>query len=372
MSPSPVLAGRYALREVLGRGGVADVHRADDLVLDRAVAVKVLRDTADNETDRARFVAEARTVANLTHPGLVTVLDAGIGDSAAEQPFLVMELVEGRTLAARLEAGPCELTEVASVARQLAAAIAYAHERDIAHRDVKPANVLLSDSGTVKLADFGIARLIGDTVRHTRTGTAVGTAAYIAPEQVAGEDLTTALDVYSLGLVLLEMITGDRAFPGTPTEAALARLARPPEIPASVPPAWRELVSDMTARDPARRPTAAEVGRRIPSSGAVGAPSDSPTDAGRAGSTAVLNTVSAAVGPEVEEQSGPRARLRRVSREHLVLGAVAVVFVLALVVASLTADGGSGRGADDVPADVPTQLREPLQRLHDAVEGSGP
>ncbi len=256
VGPGTVLAGRYVLGSVLGRGGAADVFRAEDQLLSRDVAVKVLRDGTDTPSDRARFVAEARTLANLGHHGLVTVLDAGISDAQLEQPFLVMELVDGPTLSATIAAGPSELAEVARIAVQLADAIAYAHERDVVHRDVKPGNVLLSASGAVKLADFGIARLIGDTVRHTQTGHAVGTAAYLAPEQVLGEPLTTAVDIYSLGLVLLELFTCERAFTGLPTEAALARLSRQPVIPDVVPAHWRELLSDMTARDPAARPDA--------------------------------------------------------------------------------------------------------------------
>lgn len=325
-SPAPagtgsILASRYVLGPVLGRGGAADVYRADDQVLSREVAVKVLREAADNETDRARFVAEARTVANLAHHGLVTVLDAGISDDA-EQPFLVMELVDGQTLSARITAGSFDEAEIERVAIELAEAIAYAHARDVVHRDVKPGNVLLNHVGAVKLADFGIARLIGDTVRHTKTGHAVGTAAYLAPEQVLGEPLTTAVDIYSFGLVVLEMFTRTRAFPGMPTEAALARLSRQPEIPSDVPATWRVLLTDMTARDPARRPSATEIaerlrGRSLPAvtavlTGAVASPATVP---------AVLTRIT--------------DRARALEREYVVLGAVALVFVLLLVVAAL-------------------------------------
>jgi len=253
------VANRYVLGSLVGRGGVADVYRADDTVLSRQVAVKVLRDVAGSESDRARFVAEARTLANLGHHGLVTVLDAGLGGDHMAQPFLVMELVDGLTLAAQIARGPLDGRRIEEIARQLAEAVAYAHGRDVVHRDVKPGNVLLHPSGAVKLADFGIARLIGDTVRHTRTGHAVGTAAYLAPEQVLGEPLTTAVDVYSLGLVFLEMFTGRLAYPGPPTEAALARLSRQPEIPDDLPTGWRDLVVAMTARHPGERPDAVRV-----------------------------------------------------------------------------------------------------------------
>ena len=253
---SPLLNDRYELGPLLGSGGMADVHRATDRLLDRQVAVKVLRDVAGDPADRDRFTAEARTLANLSHRGLVTVLDAGIDE---QHPFLVMELVEGRSLSDALAEGPLGAVETARVGAELAATLAHTHDRGVVHRDIKPANVLLGDDRRVKLADFGIARLIGDTVRHTRTGTAVGTAAYLSPEQVRGEDVSTAVDVYSLGLVLLEALTGERAFPGSPTESALARLNRDPDVPSTLDDRWRRLLLAMTAADPAQRPPAPEV-----------------------------------------------------------------------------------------------------------------
>ncbi len=331
------LASRYLLGALLGRGGAADVYRADDQVLSREVAVKVLRESAEDSADRARFVAEARTVANLGHHGLVTVLDAGISDEHAEQPFLVMELVDGETLSARIAGAPSTLPEIERIAGQLAEAIAYAHGRDVVHRDVKPGNVLLDGSGAVKLADFGIARLIGDTVRHTRTGHAIGTAAYLAPEQVLGEPLTTAVDIYSFGLVVLEMFTRQREFPGPPTEAALARLARQPEIPDDVPADWQALLAEMTSRDPADRPSAAQVAERLrrrragpaatalltdltPSLGGAGAPAPDPER------TPALDRVRAQVATMLQETD----------RQYLVLGLTALVFLVLLLVAALS------------------------------------
>lgn len=297
VGPGATVANRYVLDSLVGRGGVADVYRADDTVLSRQVAVKVLRDVAGSESDRARFVAEARTLANLGHHGLVTVLDAGLGGDHMAQPFLVMELVDGRTLAAEIARGPLDQRRVEEIARQLADAVAYAHGREVVHRDVKPGNVLLHPSGAVKLADFGIARLIGDTVRHTRTGHAVGTAAYLAPEQVLGEPLTTAVDVYSLGLVLLEMFTGRLAYPGPPTEAALARLSRQPEIPDDVPAGWRDLIVAMTARHPGERPDAARVREALGSRAGASrrAPADPPPPSPVA--TAVLTEAIAPLPP---------------------------------------------------------------------------
>lgn len=254
------IADRYELGPVIGRGGVADVHRAQDTLLDREVAVKLLRQEATSEADRARFTAEARTLAQLSDPGLVTVLDAGTSD---DHPYLVMELVEGTNLAATLEAGPLGRGEAARILRVVAEALAYAHAQGVVHRDVKPGNVLVGHDGRVKLADFGIARLVGDAIRHTATGTTIGTVSYLAPEQVSGGELTQAVDIYALGLVLLESVTGERAFTGPTAEAALARLTRDPEVPTDLPPAWQDLLRAMTAREATGRPSAEQVAGRL-------------------------------------------------------------------------------------------------------------
>jgi serine/threonine protein kinase len=253
------LAGRYRLADLLGRGGVADVYRARDLVLDRDVAVKILHDTVD-DAERRRFVGEARMLARLSHAGVVTVLDVGVSGT---QTFLVMDLVEGTNLADVLREGPLPLERVGDIGSQLASAIAYAHAQGVIHRDVKPSNVLLGASGDAQLADFGIARIVGDTMRHTRTGTTVGTPAYLSPEQARGAMVGPPTDVYSLGLVLLEALTGDRVFTGTPVESAVARLHRAPAVPDDLPDDWRALLVAMTATDPVDRPSAADVAARL-------------------------------------------------------------------------------------------------------------
>ena len=194
-----VLAGRYELVRHIARGGMADVYEADDRQLQRAVAIKVFR--AGATADRARFDAEVVVLAALNHPGLVQVYDAGEHEGDA---FVVLDLVDGPTLAARLASGgPVPPAAAAEVGAQVADALAYVHDQGVVHRDVTPANVLCSPDGRALLADFGIARLI-DTSRVTAAATTVGTAAYMAPEQVQGLDVTPAADVYSLGLVLLE------------------------------------------------------------------------------------------------------------------------------------------------------------------------
>ncbi|HXH80166.1 serine/threonine-protein kinase [Nocardioides sp.] len=395
-----VLADRYELGPLLGRGGSADVFEARDVALSRPVAVKVLRDSAGDESDRARFVSEARTLAGLSHSGLVTVLDAGFGftDDVAgtihppdARPFLVMELVEGPTLAQRA-GDPLPLEEVGAIGVQVADALAYVHRHGIVHRDVKPGNILLGPMERVRLADFGVARLLADTARHTRTGHTIGTAAYLAPEQVAGEDVSGAADVYSLGLVLFETITGRCEFPGSPTEAALARLHRAPSVPDDLPLLWSALLTSMVSRDPADRPTAeevAEVLRQQPTTAIPPAaesapeamtvpllapPEPPPGDPQNA--TRVLpaprplhDRLGDSVARFVTTQAATASRVVRQSSEsQRGLAVVLSVLVLFLVVVALL-DGGS-TGADREPANMPSELVEPMQQLHDAVEGS--
>ncbi|GEA88973.1 serine/threonine-protein kinase [Cellulomonas cellasea] len=279
----PVLADRYRLDDVLGQGGMATVHRAHDLVLDRDVAVKLFPPVAEGADELQRHQAEMRVLARLNHPGLVTLHDAGsvTAGGPLRQTYLVMELVVGRTLADRLHDGPLTPGHVAHLGRQVAEALVVVHAAGVVHRDIKPANVLLAEAGDgpderltgdghdasagelrVKLADFGIARL-SDGARLTVTGTTLGTASYLSPEQATGSAIGPTSDVYSLGLVLLECLTGERAFTGTMLEAAAARLTSSPVIPGRFGSAWADVLSAMTARSPGDRPSAAEVAVRL-------------------------------------------------------------------------------------------------------------
>lgn len=256
-----VLAGRYRLDELVGEGGMSRVYRAEDLSLERTVAVKVMRASTDGSPARVR--SETTLLASLSHPSLVTLYDAHV--SAGSPSFLVMEYVEGRTLGDRLAAGPLAPGEVAALAIDLAEALHVVHEKGVVHRDIKPSNVLLWQSPLpdrsfrAKLTDFGIAYLL-DSTRVTSPGTLIGTAAYLAPEQVRGEVPSPAADIYSLGLVLLESLTGRPAFGGAlGHEAIVARLATSPVVPDDLPGTWRTLLTAMTAPDAARRPTALQV-----------------------------------------------------------------------------------------------------------------
>lgn len=253
-----VLAGRYRLDARIGSGGAADVHRAFDLRLRRAVAVKVFRAGTGVESEDG-FASEAVILARLQHPGLVTAYDAGRHDGRA---YLVMQLVEGSTLKARIAEGPLSCEDTAALGADLAKALAHAHEAGVVHRDVKPSNILLDASGRPYLTDFGISRLVDATTR-TVTGTLVGTAAYLAPEQVLGQPVGRPADVYALGLVLLECLTGRLEYDGGPLEAAIARLHRPPALPQALPDELASLLRDMTALDEQARPSAPDCARTL-------------------------------------------------------------------------------------------------------------
>ncbi len=387
-----LLDGRYLLEEKVGSGGMGVVYRARDETLGRIVAVKVFRESA---ADAARSSSETRLLASLNHSSLVTLFDA---QTASGHPnYLVMEYVEGPTLRERLAEGSIEPGDTATMARDLAEALHVVHHAGIVHRDIKPSNVLLRTSHVpgeefrAKLADFGIAYLV-DSTRLTAPGTLVGTAAYLSPEQVRGTAPAPASDIYALGLVLLEALTGERAFPQTSThEAALARLTRDPLIPGELGYPWKSLLTAMTARDPHQRPSALDVvvaagsltvGDSLDATGAVTA---GPTTGAAVAATEILEAADASSAPTAvlvqavataalgdgtvagaATGAAPlRGRGRR--RRHLIVAVVALVVVVLIVGILVWALGASS------PASAPTlpQLSGPLgahmQQLLDSV-----
>ena len=243
------LGGRYRLLELLGQGGMATIYRARDAQLERDVAVKLLRPEFGKDPDfLARFRDEARSAASLNHPNIVAVFDFG---EDASGPYIVMELVDGQDLGAILrENGPLAPRQAARVSVEVAKALHAAHVRGIVHRDVKPSNVLVGRDGRVKVADFGIARALAES-QLTMPGVTMGSVHYFSPEQARGEPATVASDIYALGIVLFESLTGQRPFSGDGAAAvALARLTttppRPSSLRAGVPAA---LDTDRPARD---------------------------------------------------------------------------------------------------------------------------
>lgn len=276
-----LVAGRYRLEGVLGRGGMATVHAGTDIVLDRPVAVKILDlGLAGDPLLEERFRREARATAALNDPGIVTVYDAGVTDDTA---FIVMERLPGRTVADTLrEQGPLPVPQARSIAAQVAQALSVAHAAGIVHRDIKPGNIAYtSDSGTtVKVVDFGITQLLDRSQEHqplTRTDTVIGTAEYLSPEQGVGEAVDERADLYALGCVIYAMLTGQPPFTGPTAVVVLlahqqqhARDVRElrPDVPADL----AALVDRLLAKDPRDRPaSAAQVAEalRHPSSAAA-------------------------------------------------------------------------------------------------------
>ncbi len=253
-SPTLVLAGRYRLETRIAIGGTGEVWRGTDPVLGRAVAVKLLHvGYSQHAHTLDRFRAEARHAGALSHPGIAQIYDYGEDG----QPFLVMELVDGPSLADVLARGPLGAARTMDVVAQAAAALAAAHAAGLVHRDVKPANLLACPGGQVKITDFGIAHAAG-SAPLTRTGTLIGTPGYLAPERVAGQAATPASDLYSLGIVGYECLTGAVPYTGTPLGVALAHTTgQLPPLGPHIPPEVAELVTALTAKDPAARPASA-------------------------------------------------------------------------------------------------------------------
>jgi hypothetical protein len=329
--PGDVVADRYSVERRIASGGMSDVFEARDLRLDRAVALKAFR--SSRETDLDRFAREVRLLARLRHPNLVQLYDGGSHDGV---PFAVLELVDGPTLAERLRAGPLTPDDVRAIGRDVAGALAYVHAHGVVHRDVKPSNVLLDRSGRALLGDFGIAQVAGDA-RLTSTSTAIGTGLYMAPEQLAGERVTPAADVYALGLVLVETLTAQPPFGGTLQEAALARFARAPEIPAAAGPELAGLLAEMTARDPAGRPSARSVAGALDVETTAGSPVGAPADLAPTQRVAVAAGAPTAVMP----RSAARAPARR-RRGGAALVVVLLVLLAAFGVAAARRGDGEG------------------------------
>jgi eukaryotic-like serine/threonine-protein kinase len=248
-----LLAGRYEIRSVLGQGGMAEVYLANDRVLRRPVAVKVLWEgLARDPRFLTRFRREARAAASLNHPGIVSVHDTG---SEAGTPFIVMEFVPGRSLGEVIASdAPLPPGRVAEIGEALASALAYAHGEGIIHRDVKPPNVMLTPSGQVKMLDFGIARA-GSWTPLTATPVVHGTPEYLSPEQARGSDLDGRSDLYSVGIVLYEMLTGRPPFVGDNALAiALSQVGEQPRPPGTLNPGVPSLLSSVVMRCLAKEP----------------------------------------------------------------------------------------------------------------------
>ncbi|AWH94193.1 serine/threonine-protein kinase [Dietzia psychralcaliphila] len=259
LNSGALLSGRYRLLRLIATGGMGQVWEADDAVLDRHVAVKVLKSEFSSDQEFVeRFRSEAKVTARISHPGIATVYDYGqIDDPASGSPlsYLVMELVVGEPLSDVLSReGTLPLRHTLDMLEQTGRALNAAHAIGLVHRDVKPGNILITPSGQVKLTDFGIAKSMGSAA-VTQAGMVVGTAQYIAPEQAMGHETTPAGDVYSLGVVGYECVSGRRPFVAdSPVSVAMMHVRdTPPPLPDSVPPPVRRLLADAMVKEPGRR-----------------------------------------------------------------------------------------------------------------------
>ncbi|WP_067502073.1 serine/threonine-protein kinase, partial [Actinoplanes sp. TFC3] len=327
-----VLAGRYRLGDAVGRGGSAIVHRGFDRTLKRHVAIKLFFPYGPaSDEPSAEVLREARTAAGLNHPNVARIYDYGeVTDDGERTPYLIMELLEGETLADRLTGvGVIEWRRAAEICADIASALAAAHEQDLVHRDVKPRNVMLTPSG-VKVLDFGIAAAAGQNSFDTQ-GRLWGTPAHLAPEQLRGEPTFQAADVYALGLVLFECLTGKRAWPGQSVGEILASRhgRQAPHLPriAGLPREVARIYEASTAEDPAKRPTAQAVAE-------------------------VLRTA-ATTAPELRPAfriSIPAPVQGRSRRRALVTGAVAVMTAVLSIMGLQLANGASTPGGHKAEA----------------------
>lgn len=337
-APSLALGGRYRLIDRLAVGGMGEVWCAEDLVLGRSVAVKVLREEhAGDPTFRRRFRSEAQHAAMLVHPNVAQVFDFGEGDEeSGEPPYLVMELIRGEPLSTVLEReGPLDAERTWSILGQAASALAAAHDAGVVHRDIKPANMLLCPDGALKVTDFGIARATGSAA-VTTAGLMLGTPHYVSPEQVAGEPLTGASDFYALGVVAYECLTGTRLYDGDAMTVLLAhRDQAAPTLPDGIPAGLRDLVTALLDKDPAKRPTdgraiAAQAERfNAPTVAVPVLTAPYPGDAPR--SAAAPSAPSTGVLPQTPPAAA--AVERRWSRRTAAIALVAVAAVAAVIAA---------------------------------------
>jgi eukaryotic-like serine/threonine-protein kinase len=357
MADSGAPSERFVVERALGRGGMATVYLARDLALDRPVALKVLAEhVAADEAFRERFLREARLAAKLVDAHVVQVYDVGEDERGL---FIVMEYVEGDTLADELRRrGPLPIPEVVSVAIQLCSALEAAHAEGLVHRDIKPQNVLRRPDGQVKLADFGIARSLAGT-RHTEIGTVLGTAAYLAPEQARGEPVTAAADIYSLGVVLYELLTGRTPFSAdTLPELLLKReqgaVAPPSELRPDTPAGLEATVMRCLAVRPEDRPVSAAA-----LAGEIAASIDEPVTDRLPLSAGLRATevfpATAATAPLRRDRSS-WGRPPRGARRRLLGAAVgaAALLALGLILAFVLADSGGGHHAAGTITHPPT------------------
>jgi beta-lactam-binding protein with PASTA domain/tRNA A-37 threonylcarbamoyl transferase component Bud32 len=384
-----VFSERYELNHLIARGGMAEVYRAHDRLLDRPVALKVL--FPELSVDRSfveRFRREAQAAANLSHPNIVPVFDWGEDTGAY---FIVMEFIDGRPLSSILKtAGPLSADRAADIGSHVAAALGYAHKHGVIHRDVKPGNVLITDEGQVKVTDFGIARAINTEESLTQTGAVMGTATYFSPEQAEGMGVDPRSDIYSLGVVLFEMVTGRAPFLGDTPVAVASKHVRdippvPREINPSIPPTFEAIILKSMAKDPDHRYATAEELRadllRFNEGRSVLAMNDPTAMQAALGATQVVGAVGGAdvtqaisaqsragvVGP-ADNGAGEVSRDRNRTRTYVII-LVALLVILAIVGVLLARQLGYLGGASSF--NLPNVVGKPVAQATSTLKNDG-
>ncbi|MFN3708217.1 serine/threonine-protein kinase [Microcella sp.] len=407
IAPGRVVGERYEVDRLIGRGGMSSVFAAVDTQLGRSVALKVFRTELAAGDGMRRHRDEIDLLASLNHPALVTLFDAVDDVPTDGGAALVLELVDGDDLGRLISLGRVPYDQVAVIGATIAEGLAHIHDRGIIHRDVKPGNILVPSSAEdettprAKLVDFGIARLV-DSEGVTGTGAVLGTVHYLSPEQALGAAIGPPSDIYSLGLVLLEALTGHRAFEGSGVAAAAARVSRDIALPTDLHVAWASVLGRMVAREPDERPTAREVAQELRAladvpaldvdDAATAALAPSGADDEAQPPTRVLPPIAdrttdivPPVSPGEPDETGASsgsgdsgepaatttapdepARSRRRTRAIVIVLLVIVALVAAIAIVLGGSGGGGGPAPVDYP-DVPGELGDHLERLQRSV-----
>lgn len=363
-----LLAGRYRMLSRLGRGGMGEVWRAVDEVLGRPVAVKLLLNRQADEAAVARFHLEAQTAARLSDPHVVAVYDTG---TDADRQYLVTELLEGRSLADEIsEHGPLPSWRTARIGGQVAEGLAAAHRQGVVHRDVKPGNLLLNSDDTVKIGDFGIARFADESSAGlTTTGQIIGTSAYLSPERALGRPAGPPADMYALGCVLYELLSGHTPFQAdTPTAMVYQHVDVAPDPPgryhSDLPEAFDEFVLRLLAKDSEERPTARQAAGFLaaPDRWAARRPAHRAT---RPLPTAAPDLAAAPVPGAAPAPARPQARRWRARRVHAVIGTVvAAVATVSIAGLSAVSSGDGNDAGTEIGVGSSTAPRNPASAKH--------
>jgi serine/threonine protein kinase len=362
-----LIAGRYRLQEVVGRGGMGEVWQASDEVLGRPVALKLLLSRPGDDTALGRFRLEAQTAARLSHRNVVAVYDFGTDQGRL---YLVMELIDGRSLADELaDHGPLPPQQVAAIGAGVATGLAVAHREGVIHRDIKPANLLLPSDGTVKIGDFGLARFADESVAGlTVTGQVMGTTAYLAPERGLGHPAGPASDVYALGCVLYQLLTGRPPFQADTAAAVVYQHVETSPRPIrgyrpDLPEPFDAYVLTMLSKDPERRPTAQQAAGAFAAARTAWVP---PPPAAAGTSAPLPGAQDTPRQPHIASSARPAGTRqpdggRKVTRRSVVtIGTVAAAAITAVTVATLVAaSGNDGKESHPKPAAVQSTPASP-------------